>query len=138
MSNDEQSHRQDSAIPLLEDVVSTDKLESEHAGHTNNDREMEDSGVPEYDEVLLGMRDEIAKQLMDDLRLKVAEAVKQAITETTTRIGQILHDELDSSLERRIRHLIEQRLETEFGPRHQHSSDNEDSDPTNGLDDDKP
>ncbi|MCU7906923.1 MAG: hypothetical protein KZQ76_13990 [Candidatus Thiodiazotropha sp. (ex Epidulcina cf. delphinae)] len=126
MSNNEPSHHQDSAIPLLEDMVSADELKSKYAGSTNKPRETEDSDVPEYDEVLLGMRNDIAKQLTDDLRLMVAEAVEQAVTESAARIEQILHDELDSSLEHRIRHLIEQRLETEFGPRHQHSSDSED------------
>ncbi|PVV06990.1 MAG: hypothetical protein B6D77_14810 [gamma proteobacterium symbiont of Ctena orbiculata] len=51
------------------------------------------------------------------------------IDETTARIGQILHDELDNTLIHRIRNLIEQRLENEFGPRQQHARDDVSQDP---------
>ncbi|MCU7933061.1 MAG: hypothetical protein KZQ90_19885 [Candidatus Thiodiazotropha sp. (ex Codakia rugifera)] len=137
MSKDEQSDDQNQTIPLLEDVVTTDEVESEYIDFIDDDGEMEDSGVPEYDEELLAMRDDIAKQLEDNLRTLVSEAVKQAIEETTARIGQLLHDELDSTLEHRIRNLIEQRLEIEFGPRHQHASDDEKTDVADDFSDDK-
>lgn len=129
MNTDNKSHDPDSAIPLLEDVVSVDEIESEYIDFGNHEADMEDTGLPEYDEELLSMRDEIAKQLEDDLRAIVKEAVNITIGEATARIGQILHDELDNTLIHRINNLIEQRLEKEFGPRHQHTNDESAMDP---------
>lgn len=129
MNTEDKSHDPESAIPLLEDVVSVDKVESERIDINNQDADMDDSGIPEYDAELLSMRDDIAKQLEDDLRAIVSEAVNIAIHEATTRITQILHDELDNTLTHRINTLVEQQLEKEFGPRHQHAEDepNQDS-----------
>jgi hypothetical protein len=123
MNTDNKSHEPDSVIPLLEDVVSMEQIESEYIDFGNQEADLGDSGIPEYDEELLSMRDEIAKQLEDDLRSIVTEAVNIAIDETTARISQILHDELDDTLTHRINNLIEQRLEKDFGPRHQHAND---------------
>ncbi|MES9946225.1 MAG: hypothetical protein ABW080_14820 [Candidatus Thiodiazotropha sp.] len=129
MNRDDKSHHSDSAIPLLEDVVSMEEIESEYIEFANDEVDIEDSGLPEYDEELLSMRDDIAKQLEDDLQTIVTEAVNIVIDETTARIGQILHDELDNTLTHRIRNLIEQRLENEFGPRQQHAKDDVSQDP---------
>jgi hypothetical protein len=112
-----------SAIPLLEDIVSMEEVESEYIDFGNEEVNLEDSSIPEYDEELLIMRDDIAKQLKDNLQATVTEAVNIAIKEATTHISQILHDELDNTLWHRISNLIEQRLEKEFGPRHQHTKD---------------
>jgi hypothetical protein len=123
MNTDDKSHDSDSVIPILEDVVSMDEIESEYIDFSNQEADLEDSGIPEYDEELLSMRDDIARQLEVDLRTIVTEAVNIAISEATARISQILHDELDNTLNHRINNLIEQRLEQEFGPRQQHSTD---------------
>ncbi|MES9970018.1 MAG: hypothetical protein ABW092_08265 [Candidatus Thiodiazotropha sp.] len=123
MNRDDKLHGSDSDIPLLEDVVSLEEIESEYIEFANDEADIEDSGIPEYDEELLSMRDDIAKQLEDYLETIVAEAVNIAIDETTARLGQILHDELDNTLTHRIRNLIEQRLENEFGPRQQHAKE---------------
>ncbi|MEW8026336.1 MAG: hypothetical protein AB2792_20465 [Candidatus Thiodiazotropha sp.] len=129
MNTDDKSRDPDSAIPLLEDVVSMDEIESEYIDFGNEEADIEDSGIPEYDEELLSMRDDIAKQLEGDLQAFVSEAVNNAIDEATNRIGQILHDELDNTITHRIRNLIEQRLEKEFGPRHQHAKEEPIQDP---------
>jgi hypothetical protein len=129
MNTDDKSHRPDSAIPLLKDVVSMDDIESEYIDFSNQEADLEDNGIPEYDEELLSMRDEIAKQLEDDLRTIVTEAVNIAIDEATTRIGQTLHEELDNTLTHRINNLIEQRLEKEYGPRRQHANNESTLDP---------
>jgi hypothetical protein len=121
MNIDDKSQDPDSAIPLLEDVVSLEEIESEYIEFNEDEAEIEDSGVPEYDEELLAMRDEIARQLENELQDIVTDVLKQIIEDTTSRIAQILHDELDSTLTQRIRFLIEKRLEGEFGPRHQHA-----------------
>ncbi|MEW8508192.1 MAG: hypothetical protein AB2598_15975 [Candidatus Thiodiazotropha sp.] len=136
MNRDDTSQDQDSAIPLLEDVVSMEEIESELIEFADEEAEIADSGIPEYDEELLAMRDEIAKQLEDDLRGMVSDAVNKVIEDTTTRISQILHDELDSTLAHRISYLIEQRLEGEFGPRRQHAKTEDAQDPIDIYHDD--
>ena len=123
MNDNEQKHDHDPEIPLLEDVVSADELASEYLSFVESEESTDDSGVPEYDAVLLAMRDDIARQLEDDLRLMVANALDRAIDEAGERIVRSLHDELDSTLEQRIRYLIDQRLDSEFGPRNQHSAE---------------
>jgi hypothetical protein len=136
MNRDDKSQNPDSAIPLLEDVVSLEEIESEYIEFNEDEAEIEDSGVPEYDEELLAMRDEIARQLEDDLQDIVAEALNRVIEETASRVTQMLHDELDSTLTQRIRYLIEQRLEGEFGPRHQHAKEEFIEDPIDFYRDD--
>ncbi|MES9824656.1 MAG: hypothetical protein ABW127_09530 [Candidatus Thiodiazotropha endolucinida] len=136
MSTDDKINDPDSDIPLLEDVVSMDEIESVYIEFSDEEADIEDSDIPEYDEELLSMRDDIAKQLGDDLRLIVSEAVNSAIDEATDRISQILHDELDNTITHRIRNLIEQRLEKEFGPRHQHAKDESVQDPIDPYQDD--
>ncbi|MCU7915350.1 MAG: hypothetical protein KZQ65_05455 [Candidatus Thiodiazotropha sp. (ex Gloverina cf. vestifex)] len=132
MNNHETEKTEDSDIPLLEDVVTPEELEIESEYITFEEEAPKDAEaeaevqVPEYDEVLLSMRDSIAEQLVQDLRPMVAKAVESAITETVGRISQMLHDELDSSLEHRIRCLILEHMEAEFGPREQHMNDDPD------------
>lgn len=122
MNSHETEKTEASDIPLLEDVVTPEELESESEYITFAEEASEDTEtqVPEYDEVLLAMRDSIVEQLLQDLRPMVAQAVESAIGETVGRITQMLHDELDSPLEHRIRCLIEEHMEAEFGPREQH------------------
>lgn len=124
-SNSEQHDTDEDEIPLLEDVVMPDELEPDSATVSFAEQEPEsaESQTPEYDVVLLAMRDEITSQLQRELQPIVAEALQHAIAETTERLAQILHDELDSTLERRIRGLIDQHMESEFGPREQHLRD---------------
>ncbi|MCU7798538.1 MAG: hypothetical protein KZQ75_15535 [Candidatus Thiodiazotropha sp. (ex Myrtea spinifera)] len=128
MNNHETEKTEDSDIPLLEDVVTPEELEIESEYITFEEEAPKEAKVqvPEYDEVLLSMRDSIAEQLVQDLRPMVAKAVESAITETVGRISQMLHDELDSPLEHRIRCLIQEHMEAEFGPREQHMNDDPD------------
>lgn len=121
-SNNEQHDIRETDIPLLEDIVTPDELESDSdtIDLIAEAPESAESQVPEYDEVLLAMRDDIAARLLEELKPIVAQSVQRAITETIDRIEQILHDELDSTLEHRIRGLIDTRMETEFGPRNHH------------------
>lgn len=123
MNTEDKTDNQDSVIPLLEDVVSMEEVESEYIDFGNSKAILVDSGIPEYDEELLSMRDDIARQLKDDLQATVADALEIAIDEAIARIGQILHDELDNTLSHRIGNLVEQRLEQEFGPRREHPHD---------------
>jgi hypothetical protein len=121
MNDNDQKQEGTSHIPLLKDVITADELASEFHQFVDSETLTEDSGIPEYDEVLLAMRDEIAKQLQDSLRDMISEALNQAIDEAGAQIIRTLHDELDSSLEQNIRYLIDQRLDAEFGPRAQHT-----------------
>ena len=63
------------------------------------------------------MRDDIVAQLQQELRPLVIRSVEKAIDEATERLTQVLHDELTGPLDHRVRSLIEQRMEEEFGPR---------------------
>jgi phage-related protein len=128
MNTEDKSQDTKSDIPLLEDVVSMDEIESEDIDFSNDEAGLEDSDIPEYDEELLSMRDDIVKQLENDLRPSIAAALNIAIDEATARISQILHDELDNTLNHRINSLIEQQLEKQFGPRPQHTSEESTSD----------
>jgi hypothetical protein len=119
-SSNEQPAQEEDEIPILEDIVTTDELERDSEYVEFAEPAPAASPIPEYDEVLLAMRDDIAAQLEQELQSVVAEAVEQAITEATERIAQVLHDELDGNLAHRIRGLIAQRMEQEFGPREQH------------------
>lgn len=106
-------------IPLLEDVVIPDDLEIDPGFVVFDETRPTnfDAATPEYDEVLLAMRDDILAQLEGELHASVVSAVEQAIDETSERLSRILHTELTGKLEQRIRHLIEQSMEREFGPR---------------------
>ena len=119
MSDEEKKPDVDPDIPLLEDVVKPDELASELRTFTELPEISEDSGIPEYDEVLLAMRDDIAKQLQDDLSQMLSEVLDRAIEEAGEQIIRTLHDELDTTLEQKIRYRIDQRLDMEFGPRGQ-------------------
>ena len=119
-SSNEQPAQEEDEIPILEDIVTTDELERDSEYIEFAEPVPAASSVPEYDEVLLAMRDDIAAQLEQELLGVAAEAVERAIAESTERIAQVLHDELDGNLAHRIRGLIAQRMEQEFGPREQH------------------
>ncbi len=105
------------SVPLLQDVVTEEQLASEYISFEGQDLEAASSGIPEYDEVLLAMRDDIARQLHEDLWVMVSKALDRAIEEASHRVARTLHKELDTTLEHRIRDLIERRLEADFGPR---------------------
>lgn len=121
MRIDEPDHQQDDEIPLLEDVVAADELAiAEEDGIFAAAHDSVESVVPAYDQELLNLRDEIMSQLEEDLQPIIAQAVERAIAQTTARIGQILHDELDHTLEHQLRGLIARHMEKRFGPREQH------------------
>ncbi len=120
MSEEEKKTQLDPDIPLLEDVVEPDELASELQTFSKLPSTFDDSGIPEYDEVLLAMRDEIARQLQDDLSRMLSSVLNRAIEEAGEQIKQALHDRLDTALEQKIRFLIDQRLDMEFGPREQY------------------
>ncbi|MES9941402.1 MAG: hypothetical protein ABW104_15655 [Candidatus Thiodiazotropha sp. 6PLUC2] len=125
MNDNEQKQNIVTDIPLLEDVITADEIASEFHPFVDSSEPSEDSGIPEYDEVLLAMRDEIAQQLEEDLRAMIKSALNRAIDEAGEQIVRTLHDELDDTLEQKIRFLIDQRLSTEFGPRTQHDPQND-------------
>lgn len=114
-------------IPILEDVVIPDELEveSENLHFEDTEAESFDTTTPEYDKVLLAMRDDIVAQLQADLHPLVVRSIEQAISESLERANRILHKELTRPLEQRLLNLIEERMEEEFGPR-EHPLDEED------------
>jgi hypothetical protein len=126
MNHDEHNpDPEEPSIPLLQDVITEEELASEYINFVETDLEAESSGIPEYDEVLLAMRDDIARQLHDELWVMVSNALDRAIEEASHQVARTLHKELDTHLEHRIHELIEQRLEADFGPRPQ--TDEEDT-----------
>jgi phage gp29-like protein len=106
-------------IPLLEDIVTPEELEreSEYIVFGADDSEEFAAAKPEYDEVLLAMRDDILAQLQADLHPLVVRSVEQVIDESLESVTRILHKELARPLEQRLRTLIEERMEEKFGPR---------------------
>lgn len=119
MTSDPPNKPKGNDIPLLEDVVIPDDLEIDSGFVVFDDNKPAnfDAITPEYDEVLLAMRDDILAHLEAELHTSVVSAVEQAIDEASERLSRILHQELTGKLEQRIRRLIEQRMEREFGPR---------------------
>jgi hypothetical protein len=122
--SDDQDKQIEDRIPLLEDVVTPEELEleSEYAEFDDADSEEFELGTPEYDEVLQSMRDDIVAQLQSELHPLVIRALEQAIDEATARLTRILHHELVSPLGHRVRNLIDERMDEEFGPREPPSS----------------
>jgi hypothetical protein len=119
MTIDPPERPEDEDIPLLEDVVTPEELErdSEYIEFDDVDSEEYTPGTLEYDEVLLAMRDDIVAQLQSELHPLVIRSVEKAIDEATERLTHVLHDELVGPLGHRVRHLIEERMDEEFGPR---------------------
>ncbi len=130
MTIDSPDHSEDDEIPLLEDIVTPEELErdSEYLNFDDADSEEYTPATPEYDEVLLSMRDDIVAQLQSELHPLVIRSVEKAIDEATERLTQVLHDELVGPLGHRVRSLIEQRMEEEFGPRELPLGDDPDDD----------
>jgi hypothetical protein len=126
--NDNIEDNPDTDIPLLEDVVSIEEIESEYIDFENNDGNERASKIQDYDSELRNMRDEIANQLEGELQIAVSRAIDVAIDEAIDRIGQILHDELDNSLPYRIKNLISLSLEKEFGLRSKYPDDESNQD----------
>ena len=118
MSNDKDKKEEDH-IPLLEDVVTPEELEkeSEYIDFDEADSEEFDPATPEYDEVLLSMREDIVAQLQSELHPLVIRSVEKAIDQATERLTRVLHDELVGPLGHSVRRLIDERMEEEFGPR---------------------
>ncbi|MEJ2456490.1 MAG: hypothetical protein P8103_20410 [Candidatus Thiodiazotropha sp.] len=119
MTIDPPDRPDDEEIPLLEDIVTPEELErdSEYIEFDEIDSEEYTPATPEYDEVLLSMRDDIVAQLQSELHPLVIRSVEKAIDEATERLTQVLHDELVGPLGHRVRRLIEERMDEEFGPR---------------------
>ncbi len=117
--SDDQDNKEANHIPLLEDVVTPEELEreSEYIDFDEADSEEFAPATPEYDEVLLSMRDDIVAQLQSELHPLVIRSVEKAIDEASERVTRVLHDELVAPLGHRVRKLIEKRMEEEFGPR---------------------
>lgn len=128
MATEEQDKRNNNGIPLLEDIVNLKELniEAEYLEFDEVDSEEYIPATLEYDRVLLSMRNEIAAQLEADLRPLVVSSVEKAINEISGRLKQILRDELTDSLDQRVRLLIEERMEQEFGPLGLPPDENED------------
>lgn len=119
MNDDKRQRQEEEAIPLLEDVVEPEQLEIESEFGVFEDEETTPVGnnIAGNEALRIALREEIASQLQDDLQSLVGQALDQAILEISQRLSRSLHEQLDGTLQRRIRVLIEQRLEHAFGPR---------------------
>jgi hypothetical protein len=113
MNHDKQKQKQD-PIPLLKDIISEEELESEYISFIGSETESSSEEIQEYSEVLLAIKDDIARQLQDELWTMVSTALNQAIKEAARRAAKTLHRELDKSLQQRIKDLIEEQLDAEF------------------------
>jgi hypothetical protein len=111
--------KSDDDIPMLEDIVTPEELERapQHVELDNGVSDAFAGSAPEYDEALPAMRDDILAQLQSELHSLTIRSVEQAIDAALEHTTHILHKELTQALEARMRTLIEERMEQEFGPR---------------------
>jgi hypothetical protein len=117
MSTEPPDHSDDNQIPLLEDVVCPDELETDlQDSEFDADSEAHAPNTTNYDTVLLSIRDEIINQLEFELRPLVIRSVEKIIDEATEQLTQVLHAELVGLLEQRVHSLIKKCMEEEFGP----------------------
>jgi hypothetical protein len=109
MSTKDTETTDEQVIPLLDDVVKPDEIEiSEKA------EEVSSQPIPDTQAIIEVLRMGVANQLIHELQPIVSVAVDTAVTEVTEQARQLLFDELNGSLEKHIRRLIEAAVEREF------------------------
>ena len=110
MDSRDSEHTENPEIPLLEDIVRPDEVDSDT--DAVDFEAITPTTAPDLSQP--AVREAIAEQLLRDLKPIVTDAVESAISETVKRIEEMLHDELDSPLEHRIQCLIEEQLGKRF------------------------
>ncbi|MEN8179325.1 MAG: hypothetical protein ABFS39_12025 [Pseudomonadota bacterium] len=97
-------------IPLLRDVVDPDEIVF------NDDSEPAiSSESTDQQEIIDVIREGIAVQLNEELQPTIIAAINSAVDQATGELRQIMLDELQGSLQNRIRLLIDGALDKQFG-----------------------
>jgi hypothetical protein len=99
-----------SAIPLLDEVVDPQEFGQQALPHSAQ-ASLRDG---EQKTLLEALREGITAQLSHDLRPIVATAVAHTVEQITEQARQLLQDELNSTLEGRLRLLIEAEVAKEL------------------------
>ncbi len=104
-------------IPLLDDVVQSDELISPTSEPSAGsiDEQADFQPLPDHDAIINIVREGLQDQLNHELSSIVQQAVELAVTQATTQLKQVIRDEVTSSLERRIKQLVERALDEKFG-----------------------
>ncbi|QYZ64805.1 MAG: hypothetical protein OI74_13205 [Gammaproteobacteria bacterium (ex Lamellibrachia satsuma)] len=104
-------------IPLLDDVVQSETLISPTSEPSKEsiDEQADFQPIPDHDAIISIVREGLQDQLNHELSSIVQQAVEQAVTQATTQLKQVIGDEVTSSLERRIKQLVERALDEKFG-----------------------
>ncbi|MBL3598503.1 MAG: hypothetical protein JMN25_01380 [gamma proteobacterium endosymbiont of Lamellibrachia anaximandri] len=104
-------------IPLLDDVVQADELISPTSEPSAGsiDAQTDVQPLPDHEAIVGIVREGLQNQINHELSSIVRQAVEQAVTQTTSHLKQVIEDEVTSSLERRIKQLIERALDEKFG-----------------------
>ena len=93
-------------IPLLEDVVDPDEI----FFSLDNDQEFSDLETTPAS-VAKAVRDEVTAKLLNELNPIISIAIETAVQQVTEQIKLVLEDELEGTLEHRLRALIQEALE---------------------------
>lgn len=96
-------------IPLLDDVVDPDEIQFATVSVENQEPYPSEHGA-----IIEVLREGIAEQLIQELQPIVNSAVETVASQATRQIEQLLLDELNSSLENRMRMLISEAVEKYF------------------------
>lgn len=110
MSAEETNMQDEQNIPLLKDVVDPDEIE-----YTEYKSLVAHKDVPDSREIIEIMRKEITTQLNQELQPLITAAINTAVDQATGTIRQIMLDELQRSLQNRLRMLIEEKFDKQFG-----------------------
>lgn len=109
MSPEDSEMQDDQEIPLLKDVVDPDEIEHAADGESKVSNELTDK-----QKILAAIRGEIAVQLNEELQPVILAAISSAVDQATAEIRQVMLDELQGSLQNRIRLLINEALDQQF------------------------
>ncbi len=104
-------------IPLLDDVVQSETLISptSEPSAESIDEQADFQPLPDHDAIISIVREGLQDQLNHELFSIVQQAVEQAVTQATSQLKQVIEDEVSSSLERRIKQLVERAIDEKFG-----------------------
>ena len=112
MSKQDTDLTDEQAIPLLDDVVEPDLVGVTAAAETVDERKITDHQV-----IIEVLREGITAQLNKELQPILSDAIEVAVKQATKYARKLLLDELHGTLENRLRTLIEEAVEQEFGKR---------------------
>ncbi|MDJ0805521.1 MAG: hypothetical protein QNJ78_01690 [Gammaproteobacteria bacterium] len=96
-------------IPLLKDVVDPEEIELIDNNQLADQETGSHQAVPET------LRNQITRQINDDLQSVINSAIHTAVEQASGEIRQILLDELQGSLHNHIRQLIDEALQKQPG-----------------------